>query len=100
MRQCVSLYSKAPHSSSRVINHITIVFVHFYSAPHSMSLSEALLNTAIDTVSKFTCQSTIATVSEGLAQSPYVVAKVGFEPTTLRSKGINSTNVPPCPQYH
>src|SRR6218665_212619 len=34
-----------------------------------------------------------AAVSEGLAQGPYV----GFEPTTLRLKGIDSTNAPPCP---
>src|SRR6218665_1323033 len=32
-----------------------------------------------------------ATASEGLAQGPYVATIVGFEPTTLRSKGINST---------
>ena len=31
-----------------------IVFIHFYRASHSMSLSEALLTTAIDTVSEFT----------------------------------------------
>ena len=32
-----------------------------------------------------------ATVSEGLAQCPcmYVAARAGFEPTTLRSKGID-----------
>ena len=36
-----------------------------------------------------------ATVSEGLAQSAYVAARAGFEPTTLRSKGIESTNEPP-----
>ena len=33
-----------------------------------------------------------ATVSEGLAQSPCVVARAGFEPTILCSKGIGSTN--------
>ena len=38
-----------------------------------------------------------ATASEGLAQGPYVAARAGFEPTTLRSKGIDSTNVPPRP---
>ena len=32
------------------------------------------------------------TVSEGLAQGPYVAARTGFEPTTPRTKGINSTN--------
>ena len=31
-----------------------IVFIHFYSTSHSMSLSEALLTTVIDTVSEFT----------------------------------------------
>jgi len=31
-----------------------IVFIHFYSASHNMSLSEALPTTAIDTVSEFT----------------------------------------------
>ena len=38
-----------------------------------------------------------ATVSEGLAQGPYVAARAGFEPTTLWSKGIDSTNAPLCP---
>src|SRR6218665_2289853 len=41
-----------------------------------------------------------ATISEGLAQGSYVVARAEFEPTTLRSKGIDSTNVPPCPMCH
>ena len=34
-----------------------IVFINFYSASHSKSLSEALLTIAIDTVSEFTRQS-------------------------------------------
>ena len=34
-----------------------IVFIHFYSASHSLSLSEALPTTAIDTVLEFTRQS-------------------------------------------
>jgi len=35
-----------------------MVFIHFYSASHSMSqVSKALLTTAIDTVSEFTCRS-------------------------------------------
>ena len=33
-------------------------------------------------------------VSEGLAQGPYMAARAGFEPTTLRSKGVVSTNAP------
>ena len=35
-----------------------------------------------------------ATVSEGLAQGPYVAARAGDEPLTLRTKGIDSTNTP------
>src|SRR6218665_1778197 len=45
-----------------------IVFIHFYSAYHSLSLSEMLPTTAIDTVSEFTCRSTtFATSSDFLA---------------------------------
>ena len=33
-------------------------------------------------------------MSERLAQGPYVAARVGFEPTTLRSAAIDSTNDP------
>src|SRR6218665_1908037 len=32
-----------------------------------------------------------------LPMVPGVAARMGFEPTTFRSKGIESTNVPPCP---
>ena len=39
-----------------------------------------------------------ATVSEGLAQIPYVAARAGVEPTTLRSTALDSTNEPPAPQ--
>ena len=38
-----------------------------------------------------------ATVSEGLAQGPYMAARAGFETKTLRSKGIDPTNAPPGP---
>ena len=37
--------------------HYCIVFIHFYSASHSTSLSEALPNTATDTVLEFTRRS-------------------------------------------
>ena len=36
-----------------------------------------------------------ATVSEGLAQGPYMAARAVFEPTALRPKGVVSTNAPP-----
>src|SRR6218665_2597231 len=32
-----------------------------------------------------------------LPKVPGVAARMGFQPTTFRSKGIESTNVPPCP---
>src|SRR6218665_3029736 len=55
-----------------------IVFIHLYSASHSLSLSEALSTTAIDTVSEFARRS--ATISEGLAQ--------GFEAELVRRMAI------------
>src|SRR6218665_1389856 len=36
-----------------------------------------------------------ATASKGLAQGPYMAARAGVEPTTLRLKVIVSTNAPP-----
>src|SRR6218665_297735 len=41
-----------------------------------------------------------ATGGKGLAQGPYMAAKAGVEPTTLRLKAIDSTKVPPCPMSH
>src|SRR6218665_256733 len=38
-----------------------------------------------------------ATAGKGLAQGPYVVARAGVEPTTLRLKVIVSTKAPPRP---
>src|SRR6218665_298804 len=38
-----------------------------------------------------------ATVGKGLAQGPYMAARAGIEPTTLRLKGIVSTKAPPRP---
>ena len=77
-----------------------IAFIHFYSASHSMSLSETLPTTAIDIASEFTRRSATrlqATVSEGLVQGPYVAVRAGFEPMTIQSKGFDSSNAPPRP---
>src|SRR6218665_2407750 len=41
-----------------------------------------------------------ATAGKGLAQGPYVTARVGVKPTTLRLRLIASTNAPPCPTHH
>src|SRR6218665_1071213 len=38
-----------------------------------------------------------AVAGKGLAQGPYMAARAGFEPTTLRSNRVVSTNAPPCP---
>ena len=67
-----------------------------------MSPSEALPTTAIDTMSKFIRQSATGNfkTSEGLAKGSYVVARAGFEPMILWSKGIDSTNAPPCSTTH
>ena len=40
-----------------------------------------------------------ATAEEGPAQGPYVAARAGFEPATLRTKGTESTNEPPRPMH-
>ena len=46
-------------------------------------------------MSEFHAEAPQAIVSEALAQGPYVAAKAGFEPTTLLSRGIDSTNAEP-----
>jgi len=50
-------------------------------------------------VSEVQAEAQQATASEGHAQGRYVAARVGFELTTLRTKGGESTNGPPCPTF-
>ena len=50
-----------------------------------------------DTVSEFQAEVPQTTASEGLAHGPYLAARTGFEPATLRTKGVESTNEPPRP---
>jgi len=69
-----------------------VVFIHFYSASYGMRLSEALSTIAIDTVSVLHSEAQQAIASEWLVQGPYVAARAGFEPTTLRSKGMISVS--------
>ena len=52
----------------------------------------------MDTLPEFHAEAPQATVSEGLSQGPYVAARAGVEPMTLRTKGVDSTNAPPTPQ--
>ena len=46
---------------------------------------------------EFHAEAPQATASEGLAEGPYVAARVGFKPTTLQSTAIDLTTEPPRP---
>ena len=78
-------------------------FIHSFRHPgyfYSASSSPLLLRgtpDSTDTVLEFHAEAPQAIASEGLAQGPYMVARAGFEPTTLRTKGNESTNELPCP---
>ena len=56
-----------------------------YFSRHEPSRNTSEYSTA--TVPELTCEALQATASEGLAQGPYVAARVGFEPVTIRSEG-------------
>ena len=60
---------------------------HFYSAPSSPLLLRGAPDYSTDTVSEFHAE---ATAGKGLAQGPYMAARAGVEPTTLRLKVIIS----------
>ena len=51
-------------------------------------------------MSEFRAEAPQATARAELAHGPYVVARAGFEPTTLQMKGDESTNEPPCPTIY
>ena len=51
----------------------------------------------MDTVPEFHAEAPQATVSQRLAQGPYVAARAGVELMTLQTKGVDSTNAPPTP---
>ena len=71
-------------SPLKLLIHSFIHSGHFYSASSVHHYSEALPYTA----------RMQATVSKGLAQGPYVAARAGVEPTTLRLRVIDS------PRHH
>src|SRR6218665_3227861 len=78
------------------------LFIHsgyFYSASLSPPTTQRRARYSTDTVSEFHADELQATASEGLAQRPYMAARAGFEPTTLRMKCDESTNEPPRPRY-
>ena len=71
---------------------------HFYSASSSPLLLRGSPDTArADTVSEFLAEAPQAIASEELPQGPYVAARAGVDPTTLRTIGVDSTNEPPRP---
>ena len=45
----------------------------------------------MDTVSEFHAKAPQATASKGLAQDPYMAARVGFKPEILRTQGTEPT---------
>ena len=49
----------------------------------------------MDTVVEFNAEASQESVSEGLAQGPYMAARAGVEPMTLRTKGVDSTTHAP-----
>src|SRR6218665_208777 len=61
--------------------------VHYYS--------EVLPTTALILCQSKYAEALQATVSEGLAQGPYVAVRVGFEPVTLRTQGTKLITEPP-----
>jgi len=92
----IPMYPKT--DPDRLINgHLThnISFTHseyFYSASSSpLLLRGTPPNYSIDTVSKLHAEALQATVCDGLAQGPYVVARVGFEPAAFWMQGTKHT---------
>ena len=51
-------------------------------------------------MSEFRAKAPQATATDGLAQGPYVAARAGSEPATLRTKGSESINEPPLPTMY
>jgi len=51
----------------------------------------------MNTVPEYHSEAPQATVNEGLAQGPYVAARAGVAPMTLRTIDVDSTNAPHKP---
>src|SRR6218665_130256 len=86
-----------------ILSQIFALFIHSFILAISIAplqvhyYSEALPATAWILYRRVSHRGAQATASKGLAQGPYVAARVGVEPTTLRLKVIDSTNAPPRP---
>src|SRR6218665_1118405 len=83
-----------------VLQHSFIHSGHFYTAPSSSLLLDQrrsrLQHGYCIGVSRRSAQ---ATAGKGFVKGPYVAAKAGVEPTTLRLKVIVSTKAPPRPTW-
>src|SRR6218665_3579496 len=81
-----------------IANHSFIHSGYFYSTSSSPLLFRGAPDTARiqcqSFMSEFHTKASQATVSEGLAQGPYVTSRAGFELETLRTKDVESTNEP------
>src|SRR6218665_1884579 len=80
------------------LHHLHVLFIqaisiaplrgHYYTEAHP---------TQHYAVSEFHAEAPQTILSERLVQGPYVAARAGFEPDTIRTKGAKSTNEPPSP---
>src|SRR6218665_1758333 len=71
---------------------------HFYSAPSSPLPLRGAPDYSTDTALEFHAEAhRQLQVKKGLAQGPYVTARAGVEPMTLRLKVIDSTKAPSRP---
>src|SRR6218665_1393772 len=90
----------SPYFDHDAFIHSFIHSCHFYSAPSSSSTTQRRSRLQHGYCIGVSRRSAQATAGKGLAQGPYMAARAGVEPTTLRLRVIASTNAPPCPiQY-
>ena len=75
------------------------VFINFYGASHGMHepFRSAPDHSNWHCIGVFTPKRYTQLQVKYLPRVPYVAARAGFEPATLRSKGIDSTNALPRP---
>src|SRR6218665_1633050 len=63
-------------------------FMVFLSRLFKSTTTQKRSQNSTNTVPEFHAEGPQATASEGLAQGPYVAARAGFEPATLRTIGV------------
>src|SRR6218665_116964 len=82
------------------IIHLFIHSGHFYSAPFKSFTTQRRPRLQHEYCIEVSRRSAQETAGKGLAQGPYVAARVGVEPTTLRLKVIAPTKAPSRPTIH